>query len=157
MAKREIAENYFLQGYNCAQAVVLAFADEICADDEDKEKLIKISSSFGGGFGRLREVCGAVSGMGIVAGALCGAGSDADIKQKSEHYALIQKLAGWFKEINGSIICRELLGAKVAATKPQPDERTPEYYRTRPCAKLVGDAASILCTEFEKTNCEGEE
>lgn len=144
MTKREIAENYFVEGYNCAQAVVLAFADEICSSDEEKERLLKISSSFGGGFGRLREICGAVSGMGIVAGALYGIGSGTATEQKSEHYALIQKLAGKFSEINGSIICRELLGAKKAAANPTPDARTPEYYKTRPCAKLVGDAAGIL-------------
>ena len=147
MTKREIAEQNFLNGYNCTQAVVLAFADEI---GMDKDMLLKISSSFGGGFSRLREICGAVSGIGMVVGAIEGcdfsvAGQDA----KAKHYALVQKLAGAFKEINGSIICRELLGAKLAATNPTPDARTPEYYKIRPCAKLVGDAAEILQKHFD--------
>lgn len=146
MTKRQIAEQNFLSGYNCTQAVVMAFADELGVD---KDVLLKVSSSFGGGFGRMREVCGAVSAMGIVAGLLKGCDfSVSGIEAKGRHYALIQKLAGEFKEINGSIVCRELLGAKLAATNPQPDERTPEYYKSRPCAKLVGDMAEIIEKEF---------
>jgi len=146
MTKRQIAEQNFLSGYNCTQAVVMAFADELGVD---KDVLLKVSSSFGGGFGRMREVCGAVSAMGIVAGLLKGCDfSVSGIDAKGRHYALIQKLAGEFKEINGSIVCRELLGAKLAATNPQPDERTPEYYKSRPCAKLVGDMAEIIEKEF---------
>ncbi len=153
MTKRETAERYFLEGYNCAQAVVLTFADEL---NIDRDTLLKISSSFGGGFGRLREICGAVSGMGIVAGALKGCDfSEAGQDAKSKHYALIQQLAGAFREINGSIVCRELLGAKIAATNPQPDSRTPEYYKSRPCAKLVGDAAEIAEKYLtEQRDCE---
>ena len=142
MTKRQIAEQNFLDGYNCTQAVVMAFADELGID---RDVLVKVSSSFGGGFGRLREVCGAVSAMGIVVGLLEGKYfSKEGIQAKAEQYAKIQKLAGEFKEINGSIVCRDLLGAKLASTNPQPDERTPEYYKTRPCAKLVGDMAEIL-------------
>lgn len=142
MTKRQIAEQNFLDGYNCTQAVVAAFADELGVD---KDTLIKIASSFGGGFGRLREVCGAVSAMGIIVGLVEGcdfskAGQDA----KSAQYATVQRLAGEFKDINGSIICRELLGAKFSATIPTPDARTPEYYKKRPCAKLVGDMADII-------------
>lgn len=142
MTKRQIAEQNFLDGYNCTQAVVAAFADELGVD---KDTLIKIASSFGGGFGRLREVCGAVSAMGIIVGLVEGcdfskSGQDA----KSAQYAAVQRLAGEFKDINGSIICRELLGAKLAATIPTPDARTPEYYKKRPCAKLVGDMAEII-------------
>ena len=143
MTKRELAESYFLKGYTCAQAVVLAFAEEIGAEGEQLNVLLKVASSFGGGFGRLREVCGAVSGMGIVVGAMFGL-DEPDNAKKTEHYRLIQRLAGEFKDINGSIVCRELLGAKLAATNPEPAERTPEYYKTRPCAKLVGDSAQIL-------------
>lgn len=142
MNKRRIAEQNFLNGYNCTQAVVMAFADEL---NIDKDILLKVASSFGGGFGRMREVCGAVSAMGIVVGLLYGCDfSVAGLDAKGKHYALIQKLAGEFKEINGSIVCRDLLGAKLAATNPQPDARTPEYYKSRPCAKLVGDMAEIL-------------
>lgn len=142
MQKRLIAEQNFLNGYNCTQAVVMSFADEL---DVDNDTLLKVASSFGGGFGRLREICGAVSAMGIVIGLLYGCDfSVAGLDAKGKHYALIQKLAGEFKEINGSIVCRDLLGAKLAATNPQPDARTPEYYKKRPCAKLVGDMAFIL-------------
>ena len=146
MTKREIAEKNFLSGYNCTQAVVAAFADE---PQIDRDILMRASSSFGGGFGRLREICGTVSAMGIVAGLLKGCDfSEEGIEAKAKHYALIQKLAGEFKQANGSIVCRDLLGAKLAATNPQPDARTPEYYKSRPCAKLVGDAAEILEKEF---------
>lgn len=142
MTKRQIAEQNFLDGYNCTQAVVMAFADELGVD---RDILVKVSSSFGGGFGRLREVCGAVSAMGIIVGLLEGKDfSKEGIQAKAEQYAKIQQLANEFKEINGSIVCRDLLGAKLAATNPQPDERTPEYYKSRPCAKLVGDMSEIL-------------
>ncbi len=140
MTKRELAESYFVEGYNCTQSVVLAFEDEIGVD---RNTLLRLSASFGGGFGRLRELCGCVSGMGIVIGALHPYDAK-DIKAKAEHYALVQKLAGKFREKNGSIVCREILGAKLAATNPEPEARTPEYYKTRPCARLAGDAAEIL-------------
>ncbi len=145
MTRREIAERFFVEGYNCAQAVVLAFEDIF---QTDREELLKIASSFGGGLGRMREVCGAVSGMAMVAGAARGYSSSSDKEGKAAHYALIQRLAAKFKEKNGSVICRELLGAKLTATTPTPDERTPEYYKTRPCAKLVGDCAEILSEEL---------
>ena len=145
MTRRQLAEGYFVEGYSCAQAVALAFLDKL---NIDKEQLLLATSSFGGGMGRLREVCGAVSGMFIVAGLLRGYSSPADRAKKAEHYALIQRLAAKFRDKNGSIVCRDLLGAKMATTSPAPDERTPEYYRTRPCARLAGDAAEILATEL---------
>ncbi len=145
MTRRERAEQNFLAGYNCTQALVLAFEDAL---DIDKNTLLKLSSSFGGGMGRLREVCGAVSGMFIVAGLLRGYSDPSDLDAKREHYALIQRLAAKFKEKNGSIVCRDLLGAKLASTSPSPDARTPEYYKSRPCARLVGDCAEIVAQEF---------
>ena len=145
MTRRQLAESYFMSGYSCAQAVVLAYEDVF---NIDKEQLMLIASSFGGGLGRLREVCGAVSGMAMVAGALKGYSTPGDVSRKAEHYALIQRLAARFKDINGSIVCRDLLGAKLAAIDPVPDARTPEYYKSRPCAKLVGDAAQILQEEL---------
>ena len=142
MSKRRIAEQNFIDGYNCTQAVVMAFADELGVD---RDILVKVSSSFGGGFGRLREVCGAVSAMGIIIGLIEGKDFSVEgIQAKAEQYAKIQQLANEFKAINRSIVCRDLLGAKLATTNPQPDERTPEYYKTRPCAKLVGDMSEIL-------------
>lgn len=145
MTRRQLAEKYFCEGYSCAQAVALAFEDKFAMD---REELLKIASSFGGGLGRLREVCGAVSGMCMVAGVLHGYSSPKAREAKAEHYALIQQLAGKFKEKNGSIVCRELLGAKLAVTAPTPEERTAEYYKIRPCARFAGDCAEILSQHF---------
>lgn len=147
MKKREIGENYFKQGYNCSQSVVLTFLDEIGLS---KEQALKIASSFGGGIGRQREVCGAVSGMMICLGAIKGYSSPDNHTQKAEYYALIQNLCNKFKEINGSIVCRELLGLS-APSNPTPEKRTDAYYKKRPCASLVGDAVQIL-DEYLKTN-----
>lgn len=141
MTKRELGESYFAAGYNCAQSVVLAFKDEL---NINEETLKKISSAFGGGMGRMREVCGAVSGMLMVLGMLKGYSDPKDVKYKGEYYALIQSLAGEFKEKNGSIICRELLGLSEKSSAPTPEARTPEYYKKRPCKLLVGDACEIL-------------
>ncbi len=140
MKKREIGENYFKQGYNCSQSVVLSFIDEIGLD---KEQALKIASSFGGGIGRQREVCGAVSGMMICLGALKGYSSPNNHTEITEYYTLIQKLCNKFKERNGSIVCRELLGL-TSPSNPTPEKRTDEYYKKRPCALLVGDAVEIL-------------
>ncbi len=151
MTKRELAEQNFVTGYSCAQAVVKAFADVTGFDDE---QAMRLCSSFGGGMGRLREVCGAVSGMFIVEGLLEGyfdpTAENAQL-QKAEHYKRIQELARRFKERNTSIICREILGAR-ATTNPMPDERTPEYYKTRPCARMCGDAAEILEAFLKERN-----
>lgn len=143
MTRRELAEKNFLDGYSCAQAVVLAFAD---ITGFGGEQALKLCSSFGGGMGRLREVCGAVSGMFIVEGLLegyCNPQDENAQQQKAEHYARIQELAKCFKEKNTSIVCREILGAR-ASTNPTPEARTPDYYKTRPCAKMCGDATEIL-------------
>ena len=140
-----------MTGYSCAQAVVKAFAD---VTGFDGEQAMCLCSSFGGGMGRLREVCGAVSGMFIVEGLLEGyfdpTAENAQL-QKAEHYKRIQELARRFKERNTSIICREILGAR-ATTNPTPDERTPEYYKTRPCARMCGDAAEILEAFLKERN-----
>ncbi len=141
MTKKEKAMSLFKEGYNCSQAVFGAFAEELGLDFETA---VKISSSFGGGMGRMREVCGAVSGMFMVAGLKNGYSSPTDTKSKTEHYKLIQNLATEFKAINGSIICRELLGLEGKDTNHVPAERTNEYYKKRPCAELVGDAAELL-------------
>ena len=129
----------FKNGYNCAQAVLLAFSDEL---EIDEKTLALISSSFGGGMGRMREVCGAVSGMFMVAGLKYGYSDPSAKQEKAELYALVQKLAAGFKEKNGSIICKELLG--VSDTSPTPEPRTAAYYKKRPCVELVGDAAELL-------------
>ena len=134
------AADLFLSGSNCAQAIVVAFCDVTGLEPSFAAKL---SSSFGGGMGRLREVCGAVSGMLMVAGLLYGYDEpgEGDCKKK-EHYQLVQHLAGKFRDEIGSIVCREIL--KNPPSDPNPSPRTAEYYKTRPCAKMVMTAAKIL-------------
>ncbi len=141
ITKAEKARQYFKNGYNCCQAVVLAFIDELGIDEKTA---MAIASSFGGGVGRLREVCGAVSGMCIVAGIKHGYTSpEANTNgEKAAHYALIQKMAKEFEEKNGSIICRVLTGLEKGTHIP--DERNKEYYKKRPCDGIVYDAAEIL-------------
>lgn len=131
----------FKEGFNCSQSVFLAFEDKY---NLDKKIALQISSSFGGGMGRLREVCGAVSGMFMVAGVLYGYDSPTDYKVKTEHYKLIQELAKRYEDINGSIICRNLLGLKEGKDEYKPEKRSEEYYSKRPCAELVGIAAFIM-------------
>jgi len=147
MTHAEKAKAFFEEGYNCAQAVTLAFAEEM---DLDVEQAAKMASSFGGGLGRLREVCGCVSGMALAAGALYGYSDPKAKEEKAEHYALIQKLAGEFRERNGSIICHELLAGINSDTNPVPEERTESYYKKRPCAELCCCAAEILENEIQK-------
>lgn len=141
ISKGQEARKYFEQGYNCSQAVAMAFADEI---KMEKNVIAKAVSGFGGGMGRMREVCGAVSGMVYVAGCLYGYDNSEEYDGKAELYKIIQELAGRFKLKNGSIVCRELLGLEKMRDDPRPEERTEEYYKKRPCGLLVNDAADIL-------------
>lgn len=139
MTRGDKAKELFLEGYNCSQSVAGAFADEM---GMDFKTVVKMVSSFGGGMGRLREVCGTVSGMFFVAGVLYGYDEPKDFEGKKELYARIQKLAGLFREKTGSIVCRELLGLEGKDSFPVPSQRTKEYYEKRPCpemAKLAGD------------------
>ncbi|MBQ4354351.1 MAG: C_GCAxxG_C_C family protein [Clostridia bacterium] len=136
-----LAEQYFRSGCNCAQSVICAFAD---CTGLDFETSMKLGSSFGGGFGRMREVCGAFSGACLVAGLLWGYDDPAAKTEKAEHYALIQDMAARFREQNGSIICRELLEGVESSTDSEPSARTAEYYKKRPCAKISACAAAIL-------------
>ncbi len=137
----KIARQYFEEGYNCSQSVFLAFGEEYGIEPD---LALKLASSFGGGMGRLREVCGAVSGMFMAAGMLYGYTDPKDHNAKTEHYKRIQYLAKKFEEKNGSIVCRELLGLDKKKDSPQPELRTAEYYKKRPCAELVEIAAQIL-------------
>ena len=139
MKHGEKAVELFVEGYNCAQAVLLAFSDVTGLDDSFAAKMI---SSFGGGIGRLREVCGAVSGMAAVAGILYGYDSPTDDTAKMKHYELVQQLAAAFRQQAGSIICRELLDNP--PSDPVPSPRTAQYYAERPCARFVYLAASVL-------------
>ena len=134
-----IAGELFLGGCNCAQAVFLAFSD---VTGIDRKLAAKLSSPFGGGMGRMREVCGAVSGMLMVAGLLYGYETPGDDVSKKEHYVRVQELAGKFREQVGSIVCREIL--KNPPSDPNPSPRTAEYYAKRPCARMVMLAGQIL-------------
>ena len=133
------AAELFLGGYNCAQAVVVAYCDLTGLEESFAAKL---ASSFGGGMGRMREVCGAVSGMLMVAGLLYGYDTPGDDISKKAHYALVQALAGKFREEVGSIVCREIL--KNPPSDPNPTPRTAEFYAQRPCARMVLLAGQIL-------------
>lgn len=146
---KEKAKKLFKEGYNCAQSVFCAFADDLGIDFETA---LKLSSSFGGGMGRMREVCGAVSGMLMAAGLKFGYTSPVDKDVKAEHYARVQELAKEFIAKHDTMICRELLGVD-ADDNPVPSARTKEYYESRPCEELVGDAAEILAeyTALHKT------
>lgn len=134
------AAELFLSGSNCAQAVAVAFCD---VTGLERNFAAKLASSFGGGMGRMREVCGAVSGMLMVAGLLYGYDDpgEKDVNKKA-HYQLVQALAEKFREEIGSIICREIL--KNPPTDPNPTPRTAEFYKTRPCTRMVMTAARIL-------------
>lgn len=135
------ARELFLKGYNCSQSVFCAFSDMYGMSDD---MALRISASFGGGIGRMRGTCGAVCGMAMLAGMEKGQTLPEDKMQKQANYKLVQELAGKFKEVNGSIICSELLGlrkdSKIVCT---PDERTAEYYKKRPCLRMVETAAAI--------------
>lgn len=135
-------------GYNCCQAVVLAYCDVFGLDEKTAAS---IASGFGGGMGRMREVCGAVSGMTFLSGLMCPADDPSAKTSRTANYALVQEMAEEFRKINGSIVCRELLGlvpmgsgAVAAKESPEPSDRTAEYYKKRPCEEMVRIAARIV-------------
>ncbi len=145
------AMQLFNEGYNCAQAVFLTFSDLY---EMDEKQALMLSSSFGGGMGRLREVCGTVSGMFMVCGMLYGYDDPKEFEGKKELYQRIQKLAKEFEEYNGSIICRTLLGLDHKKDEAVPEKRTEEYYQKRPCGQLCGIAAAIMEKHInEESNC----
>jgi len=133
------AAELFLQGYNCAQSVAVAFCDVTGLEEKFTAKMV---SSFGGGMGRIREVCGAVSGMCFVLGYLYGYDTPGDDEKKKQLYTQVQDLAARFREQCGSIVCREIL--KNPPTDPNPSPRTAEYYKTRPCALMVKTAGDLM-------------
>ena len=151
MDHAEEAGRLFLQGYNCAQAVCCAFCDRTGLSAQEAARL---SSSFGGGMGRLREVCGTVSGALLVLGILKGYDDPADPQAKAAHYRLVQEYARRFREKNGSIVCRELLAGVPTAPGGVPEPRTPEFYARRPCLRLAKDAAAILEELLSETDNE---
>ncbi len=141
LSRKETAMKHFEEGYNCSQSVVLTYADLLGMEEE---QLLRVVSAFGGGMGRLREVCGSVSGMFFVLGTLYGYSDPKARDEKAELYAKVQELAGRFEEKNGSIVCRELLGLSVKREAPVPEERTAAYYKKRPCRELIGMAAELM-------------
>lgn len=141
----EKAGELFKQGYNCSQSVFLAFADKYGIDEN---MALKLACSFGGGISRLREVCGAVSGMALVCGLETGNTDPGNQEGKKENYSKMRELAARFEEENGSIICRQLLGIEKREENAEPSLRTAEYYKKRPCRELVMCAAGILADEF---------
>lgn len=146
------AVGYFKSGYNCAQAVVMAYDDVM---DLSVEALAKIAAPFGGGMGRMREVCGTVSGMTFIAGAISPAINPQNLEERKANYALVQHFAERFRQENGDIVCRRLLGLEPMAERsetPMPSQRTEEYYRKRPCAEYVASAARIVA-EYLAERC----
>lgn len=145
----EKAVALFKEGYNCSQAVVTAFADLYGFTNE---QALKMSASFGGGIGRMRQTCGAACGLFMLAGLETGCTDGKDREGKENNYKVVQELAEEFRKRNGSLICAELLGlAKTAPTPTTPEARTAEYYKKRPCVKMVEEAARIW-SEFLSTN-----
>ena len=149
MGHAESARNLFIEGYNCSQAVLCAFED---VTGLDRETSAKIASSFGGGMGRMREVCGCVSGALMVLGMVYGYDDPKASLEKNDHYKLIQEFAKRFREENGSIICRELLEGVAVKPGPEAEKRTSEYYKKRPCPDLVACAAEILDQMLDEKN-----
>lgn len=137
----EKAVTLFKEGYNCSQSVVAAFADIY---GFTHEQALRMSASFGGGIGRMRETCGAACGLFMLAGLETGAVDGADREGKAANYALVQQLAEEFKKRNGALKCAELLGlSKKEPVVSTPEARTPQYYAKRPCVKMVEEAARI--------------
>lgn len=142
MTRGEQAKEYFMQGYNCSQSVAMAYSDLI---NMDKDTIAILTGGFGGGMGRMREVCGAVSGAVFILSALNGYNNPADSEGKKALYADIQKIGNAFKNENSSIICKDLLGlTSNGFDSPIPNERNANYYKKRPCQELVKSSADIL-------------
>ncbi len=146
--KSQQAKENFEQGYNCAQSVLLAFCDETGLS---REQAAKLASAFGGGMGRMREVCGAVSAMFMVEGLLEGYSDPKAKEEKSELYARVRTLADRFREKNHSIICRELLIDTETTPGGEPEARTKEYYERRPCGCYVEDAAYLIAEALSES------
>ena len=148
--RMEMAVSLFKEGFNCSQSVVAAFADKY---GFTREQALRMSASFGGGIGRMRETCGAACGLFLLAGLETGATEGADRNGKAANYALVQELAEEFKQRNGALRCADLLGlSKKEPVVSTPEARTDQYYAKRPCVKMVEEAARIWCEYLEKHN-----
>lgn len=149
MSRAEDAKAFFLDGCNCCQAVFCAFIDKTKLE---REEALRLAAGFGAGFGRMREVCGAVSGMTMALSYKFACPDPKNREKKTELYSLIRRAAEEFREINGSIVCRELLGLGGESSSPVPEKRNAAYYRKRPCAELVKTAAGIAEKYIEKSD-----
>ena len=137
----------FKQGFNCSQSVFAACAD--IYGIEDQALALRLSASFGGGIGRMRQTCGAACGMFMLAGLENGSVIEGDSEGKKQNYALVQDLANKFKAENGSLICSELLGIAPKQQDPQPEARTDAYYQKRPCVEMVATAVRIFLSTID--------
>ena len=145
--RAEQAVNNFKSGYNCAQSVYMAYADLFGLDPKTAAR---IAAPMGGGMGRMREVCGTVSGAALIAGLAVPCDDSHDLASKTRCYALVQQVAERFRQENGSIICRELLGIVPIKESPTPAPRTEAYYKKRPCVELVRMSATFIGEELQK-------
>lgn len=143
----ERAKTLFRQGFNCSQSVFAACADLYGIKDETLA--LRLSASFGGGIGRMRQTCGAACGMFMLAGLENGSAIEGDAEGKKQNYALVQELASKFNSENGSLICSELLGIAPKPQDPQPEARTEAYYQKRPCIEMVATAVRIFLTHLD--------
>ena len=152
----ERARGYFTAGYNCAQAVVMAFDDVM---GQSPEALARLAAPFGGGMGRMREVCGTVSGMAMLAGEICPSADPKNLEERKNNYALVQHFAECFRSANGDIVCRRLLGLEPMVERAEtamPSQRTAEYYTKRPCVEYVASAARIVAEYLVENYHKGE-
>ena len=141
-----LARGYFRDGYNCCQSVLLAFKDVIGLP---QETIASLSAGFGGGMGRLREVCGAMSAAVFMAGVITPSSDPSNHAERTANYALVQQFAASFKEAQGSIICRELLGIRAShKDSAEPSHRDTQYYTTRPCERIVGESARMIARQI---------
>lgn len=145
----EKAKELFKQGFNCSQSVFAACAD--LYGIEDQALALRLSASFGGGIGRMRQTCGAACGMFMLAGLENGSAVPGDDDGKKANYAFVQDLAAKFRDENGSLICAELLGIAPRPQEPTPEARTEEYYKKRPCVEMVASAVRIFLKNYELT------
>lgn len=143
--RQDQVQALFESGYNCAQSVFAAYCDLFGIS---RETGLKLSCSLGGGYARMREMCGAVSGMALICGLACGNTDPSDQTAKTENYTKMREMIERFREENGSYLCRELLGVESAEASASPSPRTKEYYASRPCSQLVRSAGRIIEETF---------
>lgn len=141
ISRVEQAVHTFEEGYTCAQAVFVTYADLF---GMERETALKISSPMGGGIGRMRETCGVVSAMAMLAGLKEGNTDPKDDDAKERIYLLTRQMADKFRQLNGTVVCRELLGIDGMEESARPSKRTPEWYASRPCRRLIAEAANII-------------